>query len=53
LQVYPAAGLIEYAPYESEKYYIDPNAEMIRSDFNIIKEKAGRGVPELVTRLLS
>jgi NAD-dependent deacetylase len=53
LQVYPAAGLIEYAPYESEKYYIDPKAEMMRSDFAIIKEKAGRGVTELVNRLMS
>jgi NAD-dependent deacetylase len=51
--VYPAAGLIEYAPYESEKYYIDPKAEMMRSDFAIIKEKAGRGVTELVNRLMS
>jgi NAD-dependent deacetylase len=53
LQVYPAAGLVEYAPYESEKYYIDPKAEMTRGDFAIIKEKAGRGVTELVNRLMS
>jgi NAD-dependent deacetylase len=52
LQVYPAAGLIEYAPYEADKYYIDPKAEMIRSDFTIIRKTAGEGVPELVNKLL-
>jgi NAD-dependent deacetylase len=53
LQVYPAAGLIHYAPYEADKYYIDPKAEMPGSDFKIIKKNAGEGVPELVNRLLT
>jgi NAD-dependent deacetylase len=53
LQVYPASGLIDYAPYEADKYYIDPKAEMLRNDFTIIKKKAGDGVPELLKKLLS
>ena len=53
LQVYPAASLIQYASPESEKYYIDPQAEMMRNDFVIIKENAGMAVPVLVDKLLS
>jgi NAD-dependent deacetylase len=53
LQVYPAAGLIEYAPYEADKFYIDPKAEMMRNDFIIVKENAGKGVRELVNKLLN
>jgi NAD-dependent deacetylase len=52
LQVYPASGLIHYAPYEADKYYIDPKAEMLRDDFIIIKKTAGIGVPELMSKLL-
>jgi NAD-dependent deacetylase len=52
LQVYPASGLIHYAPYEADKYYIDPKAEMLSSDFIIIKKTAGIGVPELMSKLL-
>jgi NAD-dependent deacetylase len=52
LQVHPAAGLIEYAPYEAEKYYVDPKAEMMRSDFTVIRKNAGAGVPELTMKLL-
>jgi NAD-dependent deacetylase len=51
LQVYPASGLIHYAPYEADKYYIDPKAEMLNSDFTIIRKNAGVAVPELIARL--
>ena len=54
LSVYPAAGLVNYAPHFAEKYYIDPNeleGENIY-DFKIIKEKAGVGVPDLVEQLI-
>jgi NAD-dependent deacetylase len=54
LQVYPAAGLIDYAPYASEKYFIDPAAdENLGHRFTVIKEKAGTGVPALVEKLLN
>lgn len=52
LQVYPAAGLIDYAPVNADKYYVDPKASRIRNDFTIIESKAGAGVPELVKLLM-
>ncbi len=54
LLVYPAAGLIDYAPHDSEKYFIDPAAdENWGNQFTVIKEKAGSGVPALVKKLLN
>jgi len=49
LQVYPAAGLLQYAPDNIPKYLIDPNAEPDRYIMNltIIREKATIGVVEL------
>jgi NAD-dependent deacetylase len=55
LQVYPAAGLIHYVPEEATKYIIDPKAiptSMI-SNLEVIREKAGAGVPVLVEKLLT
>jgi NAD-dependent deacetylase len=54
MNVYPAAGLISYAPSSCLKYLIDPNAKenYYVSNLNIIKEKAGIGVPKLVEELL-
>jgi NAD-dependent deacetylase len=51
LVVYPAAGLLDYAPSGSEKYYVDPAAISIPG-FNIVQEKAGTGVPKIVEQLL-
>lgn len=54
LKVYPAAGLLYYAPLNIPKYLIDPNAELSESsisNLSIIKEKAGIGVPPLVKKL--
>ena len=53
LVVYPAAGLINYAPKEIPKYLIDPN-EMrggVPSGFTHIRAKASEGMEELVKRL--
>jgi len=52
--VYPAAGLIGYAPANIPKYYIDPKASKVGgiSNLDIIQKKAGEGMPELVGRLL-
>lgn len=54
LNVYPAAGLIDYAPLASPKYLIDPNIENVPSidGLTLIREKAGTGVPQLVEQLL-
>ena len=54
LNVYPAAGLLHYAPFNVPKYLIDPiasNASGVQH-LKIIKEKAGTGVPTLVEQLL-
>jgi len=52
--VYPAAGLIHYAPPEAEKYYIDPaaNENTVVQNLEVIREKAGTAVPELVNALM-
>ena len=41
LVVYPAAGLINYAPRTSSKYLIDPNSIMLPGHLNIDVIKAG------------
>ena len=49
LQVYPAAGLVNYAPYQIPKYIIDkkiPSADSIYSPI-LIEKPAGEGVKEL------
>jgi len=53
LKVYPAAGLLHYAPSKIPKYLVDPNAEPDRFIMNltIIREKAVTGVPRLLKTL--
>lgn len=52
LQVYPAAGLLDFARPEIPKYLVDPNAhEISRSNFEIIAELAGIGMPILKQKL--
>ncbi len=54
LQVYPAASLLNYAPYQSKKFLVDPNKPEIYTVKNLemILEKASIGVPPLVKRLI-
>lgn len=55
LVVYPAAGLIHYAPAESLKYLVDPGefeASMVKG-VKHIREKASTGLQELQKELLS
>ena len=53
LVVYPAAGLVEYAPSEIPKFLIDPKDLKggLPAGFQHIKAKAVEGVDELVRRL--
>lgn len=54
MQVYPAAGLLEYAKPEIPKFLIDPNAPdktWVRN-LTTIRQKAGTGLPPLVDQLL-
>lgn len=55
LQVYPAAGLIQYALRGARKIYIDPKADenIFANNIEVIKDKAGNAVPKLVEKLLS
>lgn len=54
LNVYPAAGLLNYVPPFVPKYLIDPNGISVAGikNLTVIKEKAGDGVPVLVEKLM-
>ena len=57
MQVYPAAGLVGYAPFGVPIYYIDPNPsinyELRRIDtLRVIPEKATIGLSQLAVELL-
>ncbi len=55
LNVYPAAGLIDVAGKEIDKYLIDPGEMSVGGvdNLTIIKEKASTGVPKLAEKLLA
>jgi NAD-dependent deacetylase len=58
MQVYPAAGLVAYAPHSADVYYIDKkpsvNYELsIRKNLHIIAEPATIGVRRIVNQLLN
>jgi NAD-dependent deacetylase len=55
LNVYPAAGLIDYIPQNIPVYLIDPNEVQAPRSRNVefIKEKAGNGVQILKSKLLN
>lgn len=55
LQVYPAAGLIEYLPADVPKYIIDTHPPYIapHHNFYIIKKSATEGMEELMKILIS
>ncbi len=50
MNVYPAAGLINYVPDSIPIYLIDPNEVAVAgySGINVIRKKAGEGVDELI-----
>ena len=55
MQVYPAAGLVNYAQHGTPLYFIDPRPSIGKSDFKnltIISETATIGVPILVSSLI-
>ena len=55
LNVYPAAGLVNYAPHKAGLWLIDPNDVSVPGyrDVEVIKEKAARGVEILTERLVN
>ncbi len=55
LQVYPAAGLLEYVSKNVPKYIIDPNmpAHLTPGDnFYLLEEKAGEGMPKVRNEII-
>lgn len=53
MQVYPAAGLIYYAPEDIPIYFIDPKpAVEPKKNLKVVADKASVGVPEVVDQLL-
>jgi len=54
MQVYPAAGLVDFAPRDASIYFIDPNPNISETgNLEIIRENAVEGVPKLVERLIT
>jgi len=52
MQVYPAAGLIEYAHSNAPIYFVDPNPSIqSTSKITVIAEKATLGVPKAIAQL--
>ena len=53
MQVYPAAGLIDYVSPTATKYYIDPFPAAVQTNgLQVISEKASHAVPRLVNELI-
>jgi NAD-dependent deacetylase len=54
LQVYPAAGLVQYAPYNIPKYIIDPHIPHVSGiqQLRSIEAGASQGLEELYEMLL-
>ena len=55
LMVYPAAGLLHYAPPKSRKFAIDPKSLPVERipNLTIIRKNAGKGVSEIAELLLN
>ena len=55
MNVYPANGLIRYAPRHARVWVIDPNATELHSlsRATVLRERAGDALPRLVTALTS
>lgn len=54
LTVYPAAGLMDFAPEKSDKYFIDPRAEAPQGvrRLKVVRLKAAEGVVQVVREIL-
>ena len=54
LQVYPAAALLNHAPYGSRKFLVDPSEDLQSEMFRLthIQETAGKAMPKLVDELI-
>jgi NAD-dependent deacetylase len=52
LEVYPAASLIDYVPWESNKFVVDPQPSGLADEsFRVVEATAVEGIPRIVTQL--
>jgi NAD-dependent deacetylase len=52
LEVYPAASLIDYVPFESPKFLVDPlPSGLADSSFHVVEASASEGIPRVVSQL--
>ncbi|MEY4701354.1 MAG: hypothetical protein RL326_1541 [Pseudomonadota bacterium] len=52
LEVYPAASLIDYVPWESNKFVVDPQPSGLADEsFRVVQATAVEGIPKIVTQL--
>lgn len=53
--VYPAAGLIDYVPYDAVKYVVDPNVPSVShvAGVKVFQEKASTGLEKVKKELLN
>jgi NAD-dependent deacetylase len=52
LEVYPAASLVDYVPYDSVKFFVDPHPSGLADEsFHVIAAQATEGVPGVVNQL--
>ena len=51
LNVYPAAGLLQYVRPGVPVYYIDPHPAAVPANVNVIEDTATRGIEKLKTLL--
>lgn len=52
LEVYPAASLIDYVPYEATKFVVDPNPSGLADEsFQVIAATAADGIPRIAMQL--
>ena len=52
MQVYPAAGLVQYTSYDASIYFVDPNPSITSSErITVISENATTGVPKVISEI--
>jgi len=52
MQVYPAAGLIQYAPSHAHVYFVDPNPSLSSSErITVFAEKATTGIHKVISAI--
>jgi NAD-dependent deacetylase len=52
LEVYPAASLIEYVPFDIPRFFVDPAPNGLTDEsFHVVHARATTGVPSVVAQL--